>query len=260
MKKITPIAVLLLIIIGSFGMVNKVEASHSWGSYHWARTANPFTLQLGDNLSSTWKPYLSTASVDWTQSAVLDTTIVAGLGGKSCKATSGRVEVCNKKYGRNGWLGLAQIWISDSHITKGVVKVNDTYFNTNKYNNPNEKLHVVCQEVGHTFGLDHQSEDGSSQNTCMDYFSNTGTNANNTTSTHPNQHDYDQLVTIYSHFDSFDTSFFSVNKSNNRVEVDLDNPSAWGRAVREDAEGRASLYERDLGRGGKIFTFVTWAE
>jgi len=260
MKKITPIAVLLLIIIGSFGMTNKVEASHSWGSYHWARTANPFTLQLGDNLSSTWKPYLSTASVDWTQSAVLDTTIVAGLGGKSCKATSGRVEVCNKKYGRNGWLGLAQIWISDSHITKGVVKVNDTYFNTNKYNNPNEKLHVVCQEVGHTFGLDHQSEDGSSQNTCMDYFSNTGTNANNTTSTHPNQHDYDQLVTIYSHFDSFDTSFFSVNKSNNRVEVDLDNPSAWGKIAREDAEGRASLYERDLGRGGKIFTFVTWAE
>ena len=26
-------------------------ANHSWGNYHWARTANPFTLKLGDNVS-----------------------------------------------------------------------------------------------------------------------------------------------------------------------------------------------------------------
>src|SRR5215813_11776679 len=83
--------------------------------------------------------------------------------------------------------------------------MNDTYFNTSFYNNPNEKLHVMCQEIGHTFGLDHQSTDGSSLNTCMDYFSNTGSNANSTLSTHPNQHDYDELVTIYTHLDSFTT-------------------------------------------------------
>ena len=259
----TLFAVLLLIIVGSFGMVNKVEASHSWGSYHWARTANPFTLQLGDNLSSTWKPYLSTASLDWSQSAVLDTTIVAGLGGKSCRATSGRVEVCNRKYGNNGWLGLAQIWISGSHITKGVVKLNDTYFNKSTYNKPAWRNLVMCQEIAHTFGLDHQDEIFNNANlgSCMDYTNDPdGSIKGQADNQFPNQHDYDQLVTIYSHLDGFDTAFFSAEKGNNRVEVDLDNPSAWGKIAREDAEGRASLYERDLGRGGKIFTFVTWAE
>ncbi len=43
----------------------------------------------------------------------------------------------------------------------------------------------MCREIGHTFGLGHTSEDGSSQNTCMDYFSNTGTAATSTASTHP---------------------------------------------------------------------------
>jgi hypothetical protein len=30
------------------------SASHSWGGYHWARTANPFTIKLGDNVSGPW--------------------------------------------------------------------------------------------------------------------------------------------------------------------------------------------------------------
>jgi len=27
-------------------------ANHSWGGYHWARTANPFTVKLGNNLTT----------------------------------------------------------------------------------------------------------------------------------------------------------------------------------------------------------------
>ena len=57
----------------------------------------------------------------------------------------------------------------------------------------------MCQEVAHTFGLDHQSEDGSSLNTCIDYFSNTGANAGSALSTKPNPHDFDELNTIYAH-------------------------------------------------------------
>ena len=30
--------------------------NHSWGGYHWARTSNPFTLQVYDNVNSTWDP------------------------------------------------------------------------------------------------------------------------------------------------------------------------------------------------------------
>jgi len=29
-------------------------ANHLWGGYHWARQQDPFTVQLGDNLSSSW--------------------------------------------------------------------------------------------------------------------------------------------------------------------------------------------------------------
>ncbi|TFD09386.1 hypothetical protein E3T29_04385 [Cryobacterium sp. TMT1-66-1] len=47
------------------------SANHSWGGYHWARTSNPFTLKLGDNVTSAWDSYLATTSSDWTQSHVL---------------------------------------------------------------------------------------------------------------------------------------------------------------------------------------------
>src|SRR3972149_697853 len=88
-----------------FSFSSEVRASHSWGNYHWARTSNPFTLKLGDNLTSSWDPYLATTSSDWSVSTVLDTVIVAGQGWPNCRANKGRVEVCNKTYGSNGWLG-----------------------------------------------------------------------------------------------------------------------------------------------------------
>ena len=55
---------------------SSTSANHSWGGYHWARSSNPFTLKLGDNVSASWDSYLVTTSSDWSQSTVLDTTIV----------------------------------------------------------------------------------------------------------------------------------------------------------------------------------------
>ena len=70
--------------------------------------------------------------------------------------------------------------------------MNDSY--ANYYNSDaNEAPHVMCQEVGHDFGLGHTSENGTSQNTCMDYYRNTSNS--DWTSTGPNQHDFDMLVT-----------------------------------------------------------------
>lgn len=236
------------------------HASHSWGGYHWARTANPFTLKLGDNVTGVWDGHLSTTSSDWSVSSVLDTAIVAGQGGKNCRATAGRTEVCNKKYGRTGWLGIAQIWINGTgHITQGLAKMNDTYFNTAPYNTTPWRNLVMCQEVAHTFGLDHQDEDFGNLNlgTCMDYTSDPDGPPSNE---HPNVHDFAQLELIYAHLDGSSTLSAGVPGSNGQ---DVEDPKDWGKVVKvvkKDGKDRPSLYEKDLGNGHKVFTHVFWAE
>jgi hypothetical protein len=236
-------------------------ATHSWGNYHWARKSNPFTLKLGDNVSSAWDAYLAETSSDWSDSSVLDTTVVAGgTSARRCKPTSGRVEVCSERYGYNGWLGLAQIWASGSHITQAVTKMNDSYFNSGTYNTPAWRRLVMCQEVGHTFGLDHQDEDFNNPNlgTCMDYTSNPEGNG------HPNLHDFQQLETIYAHLDSTTTVGQTVEGPGNGKmppamnEIDLSGPGQWGRLVKGSPELGFSVHELDFGGGHKVFTFVFW--
>lgn len=253
-KKVFLSSLLSIVVIGVGSFAYSVSANHSWGNYHWARGANPFTLKLGDNLSANWDAQLISASADWSTSAVLDTVIVPGsTNPKNCRAVPGRIEICNSKYGNNGWLGIASIWASGEHITQGTVKMNDTYFNTTKYNTPAWKQMVVCQEIGHTFGLDHQDEnfDNSNLGTCMDYTSDPSTNQS------PNQHDYDMLATMYNHLDALTT--VSQTLSSNKPAVDHADPSTWGKEIRTSSDGHGALYERDLGKGNKVFTFVVWA-
>lgn len=262
-KFFTTVAVLLSVSL--FATV--AYATHSWNGYHWARTANPFNLKLGDNVSTIWDNYLATASGDWNKSAstsaILNTTVVTVQSKGNCQPTNGRVEICNKTYGNNGWLGIASIWVSGSHITKGTVKVNDTYFNTATYNIPAWRQFVMCQEVGHTFGLDHQDVNFNNPNlgTCMDYTNDPARNDGSGNNLHPNQHDYDELGIIYTHLDSFTTllSQKSSLPASAGDDIDTSNPTQWGKVVRSDSKGRPSLYERDLGRGEKVFTFVIWA-
>ena len=55
--------ILLLILLAFAALPTFTYADHSWGGYHWARTANPFTLKLGDNLTSAaWKAHLAQTS------------------------------------------------------------------------------------------------------------------------------------------------------------------------------------------------------
>lgn len=248
------LSLVLVICLALLAFPFSASANHAWGSYHWARTQNPFNLRLGDNVTSNWDSYLQTASGDWSRSTVLDTTVVAGgTTSKRCRPTSGRVEVCNSRYGNNGWLGLAQIWASGSHITQGAVKMNDTYFNTAQYNTSAWRTLVMCQEVGHTFGLDHQDENFNNPplGTCMDYTSDPTPNQ------HPNQHDYEELGIIYSHLDSTTTVGGMPAEVANG---DFSSPADWGEAIHNSADGRASLYMREFAGGHRIFTFVFWAE
>jgi hypothetical protein len=255
MQKSVALKTLLFTLFGGlflFLATTPASANHSWGGYHWARKSNPFTLKLGDNLSSAWKPYLNTTSSDWSISSVLDTTIVPGnTTARRCRPTAGMVEVCNYRYGNNGWLGIAQVWVSGSHITQGTTKLNDTYFNTTKYNTPAWRSLVMCQEVGHTLGLDHQDENFSNTplGSCMDYSNDPNPNQ------HPNAHDYSQLESIYAHLDTTTTvSQTTASIANGNFE----NRSDWGKQIRNN--GKVAVFEKDFGGGHKLFTFVVFAE
>jgi hypothetical protein len=259
----------LAVLLAFIAFSPAAQANHSWGNYHWARTSNPFTLKLADNVSSQWDTHLRTTSSDWSLSSLLDTRVVHGKKNPAtCNPTTGRVEVCNAAYGNNNWLGLAQIWINSSqHIVAGTTKVNDTYFNTAKYNTIAWRNMVMCQEVGHTFGLDHQDENHTNINlgTCMDYTNDpSGTLGTNGTlsNEHPNQHDYDQLATIYSHLDSTTTvarASAASTMPSAASRGNLNSRAQWGQLIRQSRNEQLALYKRDFGDDEKVFTFVIWA-
>lgn len=175
-------------------------AGHSWSNYHWARTSNPFTLEYIDSVTPDWDNQLNDTLNQWAVSSVLEFSIAGSDDSsktrKRCPSVTGQMRICNAAYGQNGWLGLATIGLdSNGHIDQGTAKMNDSY---DWYWTPEEKNHVMCQEVGHLFGLGHTSEDGSTQHTCMDY-------STDPTSQWPNAHDYDQLGEIYSHVDTYNS-------------------------------------------------------
>ena len=255
------------------------HATHAWGNYHWARTANPFTLKCGDNVSSNWDSYLINAAAAWSRTSgscvnsanPVRVTVIAGTAGnvRRCNAVSGTIQACNTTYGSNGWLGIASIWASGDHITQATVKVNDTYFNTSTYNTPDWRCLVMAQEVGHCFGLGHQDEnfnnadlvDACGIQTCMDYTNTPAGQCN------PNGHDYDQLVTIYSHLDATTTIGAALPAGPNQAmppglermpEIDTENQGEWGAPV-HFANGRPDMFERDFGNGVKLLTHVFWA-
>jgi hypothetical protein len=111
----------------------------------------------------------------------------------------------------------------------------------------------MCQEVGHTLGLDHQDENFNNANlgTCMDYTNNPSSNQ------HPNQHDYDMLEEIYAHLDNT-TTVAAVPPAMNLI--DFEGPGQWGKVISRSADGRAELYMLDFGGGHKVFHFVFWAQ
>lgn len=266
MRKLAPLA-LGTALVALIATAPTASAEHSWGSYHWAQSGStPVVVALGNNLSGSWTGLLTVVADDpassvagWSDSLVLDTPIVpGGANPKNCRPTSGRVEVCNANYGKTGWLGIAQIWISGGHIVQGTAKQNDTYFNTSKYNTPAWRQFVLCQEVGHTFGLGHVDEDFGNTNlgTCMDYTDTPSGGIRGPSNLTPNAHDFDQLTSIYTGHDGAPAA--AAPLSANAVGNDA---SSWGRLLRGEERTTVSLFVREqAGSDAKVFTFVIWAD
>jgi len=268
------------LLAASATLAGSASANHSWSGYHWATRGSGFSLVLGSNLTSdgttNWPTLLGNASTQWSSSDMLNTSIATGNDpgrlARKCAPTSGRDEICNYKYGNNGWLGLAQIWLSGGHIVQGTVKVNDTYLGAGSsyaYNNSAERQHVVCQEVGHTFGLDHQDTSGASYGTCMDYYQNKS--ASDTKSTTPDTGDYQELDCIYDKADAGQTLNYSGDTTHHShtckgtghddgyTSVGALGVSRAAAGLPTSANPYESVYVAHLRNGLTQVTYVRWA-
>jgi hypothetical protein len=229
------------------------------------------SLVVAENLDSEWNSHFNAAVSDWNASTVLSLSTIGGTKNPvTCPPTLGRIDVCNAAYGNTGWLGVAQIWIGPgSHITQATTLVNDTYFNSPQYDSDAWRRFVICQEIGHAFGLDHQDERFTNTNigTCMDYTDDPdGTIEGQLSNLRPNAHDYEQLVSIYSHLDGGGGGGRGRSAAAGS-RPDLPPQAAgfvpdraqasWGRLV--SSNGRLARYVLDFGNGNLIYTFVIWA-
>lgn len=268
----TNVRVAALAAVAAAAIAAPAIASHSWSTYHWQRTSSVISPPVITAIDQAkWGTYVTNAVGDWngndpdqTYTDYIESPgpTASGLNPKTCKAQSGKILVCNAKYGFTGWLGIAQIWLSGGHIAQGITKLNDSYFNTATYNKPEWRALVACQEIGHDYGLGHQDEDFNNADveqpagsqSCMDY---TNQPLGNET---PNGHDYEQLASMYSHSHSaFQALGPGQSRSNGLNNASGgDSPSEWGRAVHFDAQGRPDYFMMDLGGGRQKITHVFW--
>lgn len=241
--------VLLVLVVAAVPMY----AGHAWGTYHWSKPGAQVTAPVVMNISGQWPNFASRVMSDWNKSGVIESPWSYGAisSVKRCTSETGKIEVCNATYGQNGWLGIAGISLSGGHIIKGYTKLNDTYYNTAKYNTPEWRQMVFCQEIGHDYGLGHTDEtfDNYNHGTCMDYTNAPGGGTYNgvnygPSNLYPNQHDYDQLATIYGHSGAtlpFDEITADATRPRKFEEVMAD-ADQWGTPIHFNEAGMPTVF------------------
>jgi hypothetical protein len=267
-------ALAVVLVFTPLATVAPTAASQT-GNFHWARKSSQFTLQVGSNLNGPWPSILKQVVKDWNKNETVTFRIVAGgTGPQECRPVTGRVEVCNWRYGTQvGWLGLTRLYFNDrgDHIQSATVQMNDSFFDTNsEYNNDAARRHTMCHELGHTPGLDHVATNScmnDSQYAVFNYL-------------HPINKDFNQLARIYKHTDSTSTvagkqkqEKKSKKKSGKKSKKKSNRNRKQSRAQSEDffsptslpsvpsgLTGSETMTVESTDDGQKVVTFITWAE
>jgi len=276
------------ICVGAFALAaaawlpTPIDASHSWSTYHWRRTSAAIQpIPIRRYHSSVWLTRYNTAMTDWRNAAMTKIkpyTAFAGGANPSCPLANGQVSSCDGSYGNTGWLGLASIAISGGHIALGRSLVNNTYFNTSAYNSVPWRQLVICQEIGHNFGLGHVNVVFNNPNTgsCMDYTNDPdggpgGASPNDPNNMHPNLHDYQLINSKHNHIGSILPGFEAEAGHDESVDVEAltlpralqsYNPmvrSQFGKLVYTANGGRTERYEIEFAGGWKVANWVIWA-
>jgi hypothetical protein len=165
-----------------------VAADHAIGGvgspYHWA---SPRQVSIYDGVETGQGSYNFSGVVsDWNTAAGGVLTLT------NTGSTRANITTQRRSYGNNGWLGLAQFYLTNGHFSRVAVKLNDFYAPYYpQYYTPDAMQQTLCQEVGHGLGLDHQLADS-----CMN-----DQNVPPTNYPHPNGHDAEELGLIYAHTD-----------------------------------------------------------
>lgn len=182
MKKLLALTIAVVAVLT---LVATASADHAWNGYHWP----------SDNLGPTVVDKTSSSLFD-VPSAVAEWRDLGTPIAPQMTSGKGDVSVVVKRMNAN-WLGVARISVdSAGHIQAGRVELNRLYLNSLTFD---EWDHVVCQELGHIWGLHHNFDGpsgGTPDDTCMNSSLHLGEYPA------PNIHDAEQLGLIYGHTDA----------------------------------------------------------
>jgi len=185
-RRLLPVAATFMmgLVVGT----GVVLANHPWicsGStaYHYSPRTVPYASAVAQ--STVVRSASSYTSAYSGSIAVWNPTVV-----NLVLSSTPKLRMFYGAYGQTGWLGLASLTsVSSCHINAANSKINDTYMRDTARYSQTAVNHVACQEVGHTFGLNHNR---TSSTTCMN-------DSILTAGNQINQHDRDQLASIYAH-------------------------------------------------------------
>lgn len=206
LRRVVVGVVLGLLMTTGFGHAGADHAYRADGTgipLHWPKTGAEAQVVVVESVAST-SSYdldlpLRRANARWkNQSDVIFSSVEVGsvAGRQACEFLPGKIRVCNFEHGTGGsWrnvVGLTSFFYNpeNGHISKAKVRLNDSYLEGTEQgfqylDDPLARQEVLCHELGHALGLNHQA------NSCL------RSRIEPALRWYPNPHDYGQLETSY---------------------------------------------------------------